>query len=106
MKVWIIDDERAERLRELEGLPKAKGKAKVELPPAKELHAMARNGETPEAFARKREQLEALAEATDRIRGELHDLISEADALGIRSTPLVRWSGYSARRIYQIARER
>src|SRR5262245_22693668 len=111
MKVLILDDERAERLLDMEaradGKPRAvKGRRKPpQLPDAKELVAMARNGGDPEVFTSRRDQLEALTEAADQIRGELHDLIKEADAVGIPPRALTRWSGYHPRRVYQIAHE-
>jgi hypothetical protein len=76
----------------------------VKLPDAKELHAMARNGGEPEQFTAAREKLEALGVASDQIRGLLHELIAQADEVGVPPGALARWSGYTPRRIHQLTR--
>jgi hypothetical protein len=109
MKVLILTEERYATLMALEqaeglGKPKAARKMPVKLPDAKELHAMARNGGEPEQFTAAREKLEALGVASDQIRGLLHELIAQADEVGVPPGALARWSGYTPRRIHQLTR--
>lgn len=99
MKVLILPDAEFKAL----GVKPKNGKA-AKLPSARDLNAMARNGETPEAFETARLQLEAVTDAADQIRDRMHALISEADAVGVKPGAIARWSGYSARRVHQIAR--
>jgi hypothetical protein len=74
----------------------------LKLPEAADLHAMARAGDMPSAFADARERLDETNETLAQIREELHDLIVEAYRLGVGPTVLARWSGYDPSRIYQI----
>lgn len=66
---------------------------------------MVKAGETPEVFALTRERVDAASEAATLLRERLHKLILEAQALGVKSAPLVEWSGYSRRRVHQIGVE-
>lgn len=105
MKVLILSDDRYAALSALwkgaEGVPLAAAPP-VELPDARELHQRARNGEAPEAFAQARAQHEAAIDAAEATRERVHELISEAAALGVQPATLARWTGYSNRRVHQI----
>ena len=107
MKVLILTEDRyaailkaldASDARDLIGTANAVS----ELPEARELHALARNGGEPEAFTQARERFEAVGFASDRIREQLHELILAAHAVGVPSGKLTAWSGYHPRRIHQI----
>jgi hypothetical protein len=66
---------------------------------------MARAGETPPAFRAARERHAAAEAAVVKARKELHGLLIEADEVGVKPAALARWSGYTARRVFQITRE-
>lgn len=98
MKVLILAD------ADFKALGYKPKKQNGKLPNARDLNQMARNGETPEAFETARLQLEAVNDAAEAIRDRMHTLIGEADAVGVKPGALAAWSGYSARRVHQIAR--
>lgn len=100
MKVVILTDETYAAVAGK--LPKL---APLKLPSPAELNKLGRNGGEPEAFTRLREQAEAIGDAQEQIREQMHSLLAQADAVGVKPGALARWSGYSARRVHQITRE-
>lgn len=108
MKILILTDEQWAGLRSALTPEQRKlllpGKPNGKLPGAVELNQMARNGDEPPAFTRLREEQEAVNDAQDQIRERMHALISEADAVGVKPGALAAWSGYTPRRVHQIAR--
>ena len=106
MRVLILTDETYEALagvwKGADGTPLASVEAPPKLPKAEELHALARNGSEPEAFAQVRERQAAAALASDRVREQMHKLVLDAHKMGIGPTKLAAWSGYHVRRIHQI----
>lgn len=106
MKVLILDDASYKTVvDELKAagtsLPRTKP---LKLPSPQEMTALARNGGEPEPFARLREQTEAISDAQEQVREQLHSLLRQADAVGVKPGALARWSGYSDRRVHQITR--
>lgn len=98
MKVLILSD------ADFKALGHKPKNGKLRLPDARTLNQMGREGSTPEAFATLRERQEAVNDAAEQIREQMHALISEADAVGVKPRHIAAWSGYSPRRIHQIAR--
>lgn len=103
MKTLVLTDETYEKV-----IASASAKAlllahfEYDLPEGDELHRLRRAAETPAVFDLMRARLEAVNDAAEDIRLQMHELIRTAHERGIGITPLARWSGYSVARIQQI----
>jgi hypothetical protein len=111
MKILIIEDGLYDRL--LSVLGATPGGAEIigelrrrplKLPAPRTLHQMAKNGETPEAFADTRARMDAAQAALDTTRERMHKLLVEAGDVRVKTGALSRWSGYSDRRVYAITK--
>lgn len=104
MKTLILRDETHAGLLRLPGARALLdvGTRPEPLPEPKELHALARSGGAPEAFALQRQRMEAISDAQDDVRERMHALIREAHARGVGPAWLARWSGYDPSHVYAI----
>jgi hypothetical protein len=62
--------------------------------------------EVPEAFAMRRDRIEALERLLGSERDAMRQLVREAHAAGVQASTLARWSGYTHRWIQQLVEGR
>ena len=105
MRTLILSEENYERLVSLPGVLELLAAPQPALPEPRELRAMARGDQTPEAFARGVAYRDAGRQAAEDTRVALEALILQAYDAGVRPGALARWAGLRPRRIYDLTHE-